>query len=299
MENSERNLTSDLGLIIDELNVNDLEIKLSASSYKQYLSCPRSFLFHKIIKPAPTHPEYHWGWFGSMIHNSIYYSMANLNEQGEWIPTYGLKPLEEVLDFYNLYWKKEFDKNEQLNILKNFEKLDEEEFEFFARGNVEIEKRSNYELGIQLIEAGMRLIRKLYSFGIEDLEIEKVIHSKIYDFDIVGYIDLQFFHKGKKYFLDFKTSRVPLKEELLHEDLQFFLYSYMLKNTNNLDYYPNGYLIHLRSATAFGYNMRYTNVEAMLNKIKMLETGILNKEFLQNFSPLCRYCKYRGYCNIK
>lgn len=277
----------------------DLNITLSASSYKQYLACPRSFLFHKILKPEPTHPDYHWGWFGSMVHNCIYYAIANIDAEGNWIPTYSVKNFEDVYNFYNNYWSKNFSENEQLNILRSIEKLDEEEFEFFARGNVEAEKEKTYTLGLDLIKSGIRLIEKLYSLDIKNIKIEQKINQKIYNFDVIGYVDIQFEYKGKLFFLDFKTSKVPLKDDLLQEDIQFFLYSFILKNMYNLDYYPNGYLVHLRSSTAFNFRLLWQNMETSLSKIQMLEKNILQKNFMQNFSPLCRYCKYRGYCKIK
>ena len=308
----ENNMTTENNLLLnfnDEIDASKIEdillyikedlhehIKLSASSLKQYLACPRSFLYNKILKPKPTHPSYHWGWFGTMVHNSIYYSFADFVD-GEWIYKNGdIRSFEDVVDFYNKYFNGNFTEHPVLEQINAYEGISEEEFVFFV--DSKNERTNIYNEGINLIESGISLVKKLINLGIKNVEIEKEILFKPKTFNVLGYIDLKFEINGNVYFFDFKTSKSPLKGDQLKEDLQFFLYSLYLKQN-----YPkkkvSGFLVHLRSRRAFRHILDKNIEEQNLKKIEMIEKEILNRNFPQNFGPLCRYCEFRGYCNIK
>jgi CRISPR/Cas system-associated exonuclease Cas4 (RecB family) len=294
---------------LDQIELNNIEdlilhikedlherIHLSASSLKQYLACPRSFLFNKILKPKPTHPSYHWGWFGTMVHNSIYYSFSDF-EDGEWVPNNKIiRSFEDVKEFYDKYFQGKFEDHEVLKKINEFELIDQEEFVFFRSTKSEINEI--YETGLSLIESGIRFVNKLFSKNIHSIQVEKEIFFKPSKFRILGYIDIKFEYNGNIYFVDFKTSRAPLKGQDLLEDLQFYLYNKYLRekyNTNKVQ----GFLVHLRSNTAYRHKINDEIEEKNLRKIQMIEEEILKKNFPQNFGPLCRYCEFRGYCNIK
>lgn len=279
---------------------------LSASSLKTYKQCGKKFNLQKILKAKPTDLPYHYGWAGTITHNTIYYAFADF-EGGVWIPRKSVRTIEEVKEFFIDVW----DGVGKLKISKELNELGELSLDWpvFKSGSV---KRTSYDKLAynesnknklrywDLVKTGYDFIESVVMKSVEnpktDILLEQELTFELDEgYNIIGYIDVMLNIKGKWIFLDFKTTKTPPKD--LDTDIQFYLYRYGLKKKLNLDYYPTGFYIHLGTAKAIPAK---NTEEAVLNSahtnILKLIHGIEAEHFPENRDFLCEFCEFRSHC---
>ena len=286
-------------------NPNKLDIVLSASSIKTYKQCGLKFKFQKIDKAEVTHQPYHYGWVGTIVHNSIYYAFADYFDT-KWHVN-KLKNLDDVKKFFLDAWnghvkldvtKALVEEGELATDKPIFKEGSIKEMKYIKLTDSEEERWKL--LAWDLIKVGYVFVQdyllKLTSDPVNDIKLEQEIKFPFdMNYDVIGYIDILLNVKGKLFFFDLKTTKQP--PQSIDEDIQFYLYRYGLKYLNNLNYYPNGYYVHLRSKEWFPAK---TVDQDILTKnhyqITSLIKGMEARDFTANRTHLCNFCDYRGYC---
>lgn len=283
--------------------MNTTDFVFSASSVKDYLQCGLKFKFERIDKVEKTSVSSHHRWFGTLVHNLIYMSLIEPTEDfkktkltGKVNSTYPLKIFERVWN------EKETDDKVIKAIREDSGKKPEGRF---MRGKIISLGSSDEEITQKQLEKGWKAeAKKMVKNGIsvvkdihEILEIEKRIYWMLHKKRFVGYIDVLAKDENGKYeFYDFKTAwDKPGKR--LEDDIQFFSYSYAIKRRYNLDYYPKGHFVHLRSGDAIEYNVTRDIERSVIRKITgAFENMELNIFFADYGGPLCPYCDFRHIC---
>lgn len=278
------------------------DILFSASSLKTYKQCGRKFYFYRIEKREPTHEPYHYGWVGTIVHNCVYYSIADYNDE-EWKVS-GIKPLTKVNKFFDDLWdgtieldvSKQLVEDEEIKPNKPIFKPDSMKEKKYLGLSSDVETQWRL-LAKDLLFNGYRLIVDLLKES-DELLLEKEIRFKYNDvIDVVGYVDILVKpENGKWRFYDLKTSRQAPRS--VDNDLQFYFYKYGIKKLFDLDYEPDGHFVHLRTGKLVkSSKVKKEIVEGTEKEILELLDGISNGSFLPNlYSPLCAFCDFRGYC---
>lgn len=282
------------------------EMKLSASSIKTYKQCGRKFQYSKILKVEPTHEPYHYGWVGTIVHNSIYYSIADYVD-GAWVVS-NVKDISAVKEFFIDVWDGSFSLEITKSLL-NDKELDEKQplFKPASLTDAKYVNSASTEsdrwkiFAWDLIKKGYVLFTQyLYTLSdnpIEDIKLEQEINFKFdEDYTFIGYVDVLINVKGNYVFFDLKTSKTPPKN--LDLDVQFYMYRYALKKIYDLTYYPVGYYVHLRSGSLIPAKTLDSSVITKAHtQVTSAIEGIEKEDFFATLgSPLCGFCEYRGYC---
>lgn len=286
--------------------MNAKELRLSASSIKTYKQCGKKFEFSKILKVSPTHEPYHYGWVGTIVHNTVYYSIANYADK-EW-KVDKIKDLSSVKEFFVDVWDGIFSMEITKSLLEDNE-LDKEKpiFKPSSLSDAKYVKAANNEMdrwkifAWDLVKKGYVLFTQyIYTLAEnpkEDIKLEQEINFKFNEeYTFTGYIDVLVNVKGNYAFFDLKTSKTPPKN--LDLDVQFYAYRYALKQLYDLSYYPVGYYVHLRSGKLIpAKTLDSSMIDRANNEILSAIEGIESDNFFATLgSPLCNFCEYRGYC---
>lgn len=279
------------------------KLVLSASSLKTFKQCGRKFHLYKIKKAQPTHEPFHYGWVGTIVHNSIYYSIADYIS-GSWNVA-GPKSWTAVENFFDDLWEGQASMEVSRHLIEDGEVSKDRPY--FRPGSMkdkkyqksqfsEVEQWKN--LSRDLVRTGYHLMVNNIIPGYEEIRLE---HKLEFDFDnrmgILGFVDILCKKEsGHWHFYDLKTSRRA--PQYLDTDIQFYLYRYGLKNTFNLNYYPEGHYVHLRSKKVKRVDSNLTeDFEYNENQIHTLIDGIEQGNWEPNlYQVLCQFCEFRGYC---
>lgn len=281
------------------------KLVLSASSLKTHKQCGRKFLFSKILKLEPTNEPYHYGWVGTIVHNSVYYSIANFIDK-TWVPE-KVKDLEEVKKFFIDAWEgnlelpstKALAEEGEIVTKKPLFKQGSETSSKYVKAAATEEGRWKL-LAWDLVKIGYMVFADTVPKLVEDIKKDVVLeHELRFDFDqydVVGYVDALLNVKGHKVFFDLKTTKRPPKS--VDEDIQFYLYRYGLKKTFGLSYFPVGYYVHLRSAKLYPTKTsELEDMEKTHESIVSIIRAIEARHFPASLgSPLCSFCEYRSKC---
>lgn len=279
------------------------DFRFSASSVKSWIQCGTKFKFEKVDKIKPTIEVGHARWLGKLVHASIYQSVGKLD------PESGFKSWEIIRDEPN-----------ELASLQLFQDL--------WVGGVDERTKSIYELEVgssiptgrfmkkrkvsalnnddqtELASAWKEVAREMVKNGVSSLrelkllELEKSVAFKFLERDFAGFLDVIAIEKdtGKIVFADFKTvwdKPVPAK---LQDDPQFVLYSFALKDALGLDYYPDGFFVHLRSGTMVRFTMSDGVLAKMEKKIASVFSNLEDDIYFHNPGVLCGYCDFQNIC---
>ena len=101
---------------------------------------------------------------------------------------------------------------------------------------------------------------------------------------------------GRVVYLDFKTVCDKPTPGKLQEDPQFVLYSHALKETLELDYYPAGYFVHLRSGFLVPYEYEEVKAKKLEKSIDDTFSNLKDNVFHHRPSALCGYCDFASIC---
>lgn len=281
-------------------------IMLSASSLKTYKQCGRKYKLEKLDKATPTHAPYHFGWMGTLVHNSIYYSFADFFD-GVWHPSEKIKPIERVKQLFLDIWDGDAKLETSINLINESEITLEKPI--FKEGSVKEAKYTSRAvseedraklLAWDLVKTGYVIVTQqvlpLVSNVKKNVILEREVQFTFEGYNVIGYIDMMVNLDGNWFFFDFKTTKQPPKE--LNKDVQFYMYRYGLKKILELPYYPIGYYVHLRSGNLLSASSSdVSEFSQNHQQIISLIRGIEANQFNPNLnSPLCNYCEFRGYC---
>lgn len=286
--------------------------RFSVSSVKSYLNCGLKFKYEKIDKIQGAAESSHYRWLGKLVHTSIYQSIARFNsDEGEikrWDIVREKPEVKDALAFFRKGWEgqpAEDDEDTYMKSLYPFEIGVKPVGKFWPNKNLSIlnlnpqTQQDDLERGwkgvaAEMVKSGVDIVSRIHKIVQLEREIEFYIDERLFK----GFIDVLAEDKdGKVEFYDFKTSwRKPAQKDI-DKDLQFILYSVALKELLGLDYYPKGYLVHLKSGSLVEFQM----TEEILKKAKtVLNRVFVNLEknvFFDDFGGfLCAYCDFKHLC---
>ena len=283
--------------------MNTKKFIFSASSFKEYVQCGLKFKFNRIDKLEKTEVSSHHRWFGTLVHNLIYAALAE--------PSDDLKKMalrDKINDKYPMkifetVWSEK--PSEDPMVLTIQEDCGEKPVGRFMRGKIVSLGSGGEDITQAKLEKGWKAeAKKMIKNGIEVMRnVHEVVEleRKLYWFfekrKFLGYADVLAKDEDGKYeFYDFKTAwNKPGK--YLADDFQFYMYSHALKRFYNLDYYPAGYYVHLRSGDAIKYEVTPEIISKMKKKALAafgnLEANIFFDDYGGN---LCPYCDFRHIC---
>ena len=280
------------------------DLRLSASSIKTYKNCPRKFYLSKVAREEPTHPDNIYTWIGTLVHTSVYSSIADYKD-GTW-KIGDIKSITSVRKFFDILWESDTD----VDIIKRLTDdavidLTRPNFSTRPVNDPKLVKDDTLTDEEKWKELAWRLVKNGYSLMTEvimklddliSINIEVPLSFTKYGANFVGYIDILVETKNGIAFFDLKTSRKAITQP--DKDIQFYLYRSGLKEQFGLSYMPPGYYVHLRSGRLYPANGTDLSVfKSMDSQINSLIGGILDNRFEPNLgSPLCAYCEYRGFC---
>lgn len=280
------------------------DIVFSASTLKTYKQCGRKFYLYKVTKSQPSHEPYHYGWVGTIVHNTIYYSFADYIDN-KWTVK-GPKPYAQVMKFFEDIWEGQIKLEVSKNLVDDSEISDEKPI--FREGSMKDKKFAKVSddpetqwkaLAKSLVETGYHLVTSTIWNHYSDIQLEVQLKFPYEGLmDIVGYVDILAKNDadGRWHFFDLKTSRSPIK--FLNTDIQFYLYRYGLKSVLDLNYFPIGHYVHLRSKKVHRAESTKKEVFDYVDyEIRDLLKNIEKEHWEPNlYSPLCKFCEFRGYC---
>ncbi|MEM0332847.1 MAG: PD-(D/E)XK nuclease family protein [Candidatus Aenigmatarchaeota archaeon] len=254
---------------------------LSPSLYLNYLACPKSFYFKKANYPA-THIKKHHRWLGGLIHHSVFYRYAYYNEG--WHLRNNYLTNKEIYDFVIKYINAKYDLDETLQNLY----LNEE-----IRHN-ERKQSINISEVYSSLEFVFKVLEKVTEKNVIK-DIETMLNGTLYYYPILGFVDILLEGDQIK-FVEIKNSEKFDKRNI---NLQVFIYSALLKQSLDLSYYPKAMLVSAKTKTYKIFEFDERDEERHFNLIKFVEESIKNNKFYRVYNDSCRYCVFRGYCNMK
>jgi CRISPR/Cas system-associated exonuclease Cas4 (RecB family) len=282
--------------------VNTKTFVFSASSFKEYLQCGLKFKFNRIDKREPTHVASHHRWFGTLVHSLVYTSVS--------VPGGGRDmPLRDKIDeaypltiFDELWYERESSNETVQEIRKS---LGEKPVGRFMSGKIVSLGKDNPDITQEELDAGWREEAiKMVTNGVavlksipEIVELERKLRWMYHKHRFLGYADvISRDEEAKLGYYDFKTSWDKPGQKL-KDDFQFFSYSLALKRLYNLDYYPSGNYVHLRSGDVIQYEVDPDITKKMDKMTKTAFNNLQSDIFFDAYgSPLCRYCDFRHIC---
>lgn len=280
-----------------------MDLVLSASSLKTYKQCGRKFHLYKILKAQPSHEPFHYGWVGTIVHNCIYYSIADYIDE-QW-HVGAPKSWSKVESFFEDLWEGDIQFEVSRHLVEDGEvKPDKPHFKPESMKDKKYQIHGLTEeqrwkmLARDLVKIGYSLMVKNILPGYKEVQLEQEIRFSFDErINVLGYIDILCrTDKGRVHFYDLKTSRMAPRS--LDNDIQFYLYRYGLRNLQNLKYFPEGHYVHLRSKKVTRIDTANRSVirrnDAELHKL-------IDGVFAENWEPnlyqvLCGFCEFRGYC---
>lgn len=285
--------------------------RFSVSSVKSYINCGKKFNFEKITKVPPAPESSHYRWLGKVVHTSMYQSIARFNSDSDEIKRWDIvtntPSTEDALKFFNKAWEgapSDDDEDVYMKSLYPFEIGSKPYGRFWPNKNLAIlnldkQEQDRLEFGWKavasdMVRSGVELIKGIH----EVVQIEKELNFKMLERDFKGYIDILGRDvDGKLEFYDGKTSWRKPQVKDLEKDLQFIAYSVALRKEYDLDYYPVGYYMHLRSGSLVP--VKVTD-EIVKKSEKMLGNVFSNLEddiYFDDFGgSLCAYCDFKHLC---
>lgn len=277
--------------------------RFSVSSVKTFRQCGTKFKFEKIDKEQPREEVGHARWLGKIVHASIYQSIAKLNiEEGfkSWEIVPGKPNEHAALTLFEALWVGGIDER-----TKEIYKLEVGSDIPTGRFRKKPKLAALNTDDQKLLEAAWKMeARKMVKEGVKSLsslrkilEIEKKIEFVFLGKNFLGYLDIVGEDEdGKVVFLDFKTVWDKPTPYKLQDDPQFVVYPDALKGSLNLDYYPTGYFVHLRSGSLVPLVM----TDDIMNKMKksLSETFSYMEDNIYHHRPgiLCNYCDFQYMC---
>jgi len=286
--------------------MNTYDYMFSASSIKEYQQCGLKFKFGRIDKLERMESSTHHRWLGSLVHNLIYTSVADVNE--------GMKSISIRENNF-------VDESTPLERLNNiWDENPQDEIDEFIMKDVGEKPKGNFvtaaikSLGHGVDNPSQEYLEKgwkkeaekmvLNGIGVvknihEIKTLEKKIFWNMMKRKFIGFIDvLGENEEGKIEFYDFKTSFKKPSKNQIDEDFQFFAYSLALKDKFNLDYYPVGNYVHLRSGSVIPMNLNENGMfPKMIGQLRNSFENLEDDLFFDDYNgPLCAYCDFRHIC---
>lgn len=276
----------------------------SASSIKEYQQCGLKFKFGRIDKLERMPSATHHRWFGTLVHNLIYTSIADV---GDSMKSTTLRDgVDDVtpLERLDRLWHERAEDDVDKVILKDSGEKPVGQFVTAAvksLGQGMENPTQDYleegwkEEAFKMVKNGIELVKTIPTVT----DLEKKLFWNMMKRKFIGFIDvLGKDENGKIVFYDFKTSFKKPGQKQVDDDFQFFAYSLALKDKLELDYYPVGHYVHLRSGSAIPMDL---NQNGMFPKmIGQLRNSLENLEddlFFDDYNgPLCAYCDFRHVC---
>jgi CRISPR/Cas system-associated exonuclease Cas4 (RecB family) len=285
--------------------MNTAEYLFSASSIKEYQHCGLKFKYGRVDKLPRMESPTHHRWFGSLVHNLIYTSIAdsdvglksfNIREDGvdEETPLERLDRLwnENPIDAIDEFILKEIGAKPVGNFataaLKSLgQGVTGPSQEFLELGwKKEAEK---------MVTNGIKVLKNIKTID----KIEEKLFWTVLKRKFIGFIDVLGKDKdGKLVFYDFKTSFKKPSQAQVDEDFQFFAYSLALKDKFNLNYHPVGHYVHLRSGSAIPMDLSKNGMfPKMIGQLRSSFENLEDDLFFADYNgPLCAYCDFRHIC---
>ena len=285
--------------------MNTKDFMFSASSVKTYQQCGLKFKFSKIDKLPGTETATHHRWFGTLLHSLIYTSVADL------VP--GRKSLvirddgvdyDTPLERLDRIWDgKPADPIDEMIMKETKEKPVGK----FATGalkslgqNMDEPSQKYLEKGWKkeakgMLKNGIKLVDSFHTIS----KLEQKLFWTMLGRRFIGFIDIQAKDEdGRIEFYDFKTSFKKPSQAAVDGDFQFFAYSLALKDKLNLDYFPVGYYVHLRSGSAIPFDLNKNGqFPKMIGQLKSTMSNLEDNLFFDDYGGhLCAYCDYRHIC---
>lgn len=274
----------------------------SASSVKEYMQCGLKFRYGRIDKLPRSESYSHHRWFGTLVHSLIYHSVAEHTSSKELVMRDKPRTTFPTKLFEDVWTGRETDDPIAQVINKD---LGEKPVGKFLTGKIKSLGKGNPDISQEdlekawkaeakkMIKNGMRVLQDIP----EIVELEKKMFWTIQGKRFIGFSDVVAKDADGKYqYFDFKTSwDKPGKK--LDDDFQFFSYSLALKDILNLDYFPKGHYVHLKSGDVVEYELTPYVFGKMMGVVKGAFDDMEHNLFLPNYgSPLCPYCDFRHLC---
>jgi len=286
--------------------MNTQDYLFSASSIKEYQQCGLKFKFGRIDKLEKQEASTHHRWFGSLVHNIIYTSVADIQEGMKSMKLRDNKEIDEDSPIFRLerIWDEQPEDPIDEFIMKD---IGEKPVGNFATAALKSLGQDVENPTQEYLEKGWKAeAKKMVSNGIDVLknintisDLEKKLFWTILKRRFIGFIDvLGKDENGKIEFYDFKTSFRKPSQNTVDEDFQFFAYSLALKDKLNLDYYPVGNYVHLRSGSVIPFDLEKNGMfPKMIGQLRSSFENLEDDLFFDDYNgPLCAYCDFRYIC---
>lgn len=282
-------------------------IRFSPSAVKSYNSCGRKFKFEKIEKVRVEKENTHHRWLGRLVHVSIYSAVAMLvpddQQRKNWKIIHKAPEMEKALDVFEKLWHQSFKEGDYVHSLWLAEvgekpKLKSQKKKVSLRTDdpavLEVEWK---KVAREMVVNGVELLKRIAVIS----DIEKRLEFQLLDHNWISFLDIRAENpSGKMIYFDFKTSWDKPSPKDVAYDPQFITYSYALKKEYNLDYYPVGYLLHLRSGKYVEFRMTEDNYKYLHGYVKETYQGIEREIFtLASNNWLCPYCDFKDLCDAE
>jgi hypothetical protein len=283
--------------------VNTKNFIFSASSVKEYMQCGLKFKFNRIDKLEKTDVSSHHRWFGTLVHNLIYASLSEPAEDLKKMVLTNKINEKYPMKIFETVWKEK--ESEDLMVQTIRKDLGEKPVGRFMRGKIVSLGINDPDITQAQLEKGWKAeAKKMVKNGIsvvkeipEIVELERKLFWIFQNRKFLGYADILAKDESGRYtFYDFKTTwDKPGKR--LDDDFQFFSYSHALKSYYNLDYYPVGNYVHLRSGDVIPYEVTPEIISNMNRKAKKAFDNMEANIFFDDYGgSLCPYCDFRHIC---
>lgn len=239
----------------------DPAMRFSASKIKEYIDCPLKFKYNNILQiptPQKTHLQ-----VGTGIH-AIYEEMARQQMQGK---TPVLVDATKMLD-------------------------DTWDGSVFESATQEKQERSKME---KMLEFWFQFEKTNPN---ETIAIEERFDLSIKGSPFTGFIDrLDRTPTADYIVIDYKTNKTPYTKNELKEDVQIALYCLAVKEKYGKLPVKAGHMyVHPNVAKLNLIDIEATNVDAVIEKVKVAVEGILDEDFELKVQPNCYFCDYKGIC---
>jgi RecB family exonuclease len=248
----------------------------SHSSISTFKNCPLQFKYNYIEKPDIVKKQNMEAFMGSMVHETLEKLYTDLKYNK-------LLSLEEVIEFYNTLWTKNYSKD-KVEIIR-------------IQYNVE-----HYR------SLGEKYLKEYYDsykpFDIgKVLGLEQKINLKFYDslkeknYNLVGYIDrLTLLSDDHIEIGDYKTNNKAKTQQEVDVDNQLALYSIAIKkmypfiNKIDLSWY---FLSAGIKQTSFRTESQLEDLEnKIIEDIRNIEEAVAKNNFPAKISGLCNWCSF-------
>lgn len=274
----------------------------SASSIKDFLQCGLKFKYSKVEKKERAEDASHHRWFGTLVHEVIYSSVGDIDKEGNYsVKSSPISQFPEEL--FETLWEEREPTTEEEKLLQ--EELGPKPTGRFLPGRIKALGKDNPDVTQEELERGWKeAARNMITNGIQlsinlpIVDIEKKLNWTIRGRSFLGYSDLiAKNNRGIYSYYDFKTAWGKPSVRDMEEDFQFVAYSLALKEAYNLDYYPKGYYVHLKSGTPIEYRLLPFMHDNMMEVVQRVFDSLEKDLYLPDYGgPLCKFCDFRRVC---